>query len=177
MRPKYFEMSFGLGDTDEKSLETLHVTRRNQTLSFRGRMDRVDVDEKRKRALVVDYKTSEGFSLTKFQKGQNPQALIYYLAIQELLDLESIGTEFFAIKDKKRGGFLRRDYYDEEKPRNRLKSTLNADEFSQVLEDALRWIFEDVKKLRAGYIAADSITCRNCDYYSLCRFEGWKWKR
>jgi len=171
--PEEFEFGFGL--KKDSRAGALNLRRGRRALDFCGRIDRLDVDRAKKRALVVDYKLSDGYSRSEFDKGLWPQAWIYTLAVRKLLGLEPIGAEFVALRTGRRAGLLRKDYYEEARgkggPRKRSPGDFESD-----LEEALYQTFEAFGRYRAGDIAADSVSCRYCDYSLLCRYEQWREK-
>lgn len=176
LKPQYFEIAFG-SKGESGGFDSVAIPVDGKPVRFRGRIDRVDVDTRTGRAMVVDYKRSKSFSMTDFTAGQVPQAIIYGLFIQQVLSKEAIGVEFFNLKDLKRGGFLCKDYYDDEKPQNRLRSTLVREDYDHALKNGQLQIAHQIQSYHEANIATQPITCRHCSYHSTCRYSDWRKKR
>jgi len=82
--PGKFE--FGFGFSDEESMPALMLTRDNDMIKLRGKVDRLDLNRDNGKFLVVDYKTSSGKRVKDFFNGRAVQLQVYALAAQRLLD-------------------------------------------------------------------------------------------
>lgn len=170
--PTLFEAGFGLmrnGRASEKG--AFEVSVGGHKLQFQGQIDRVDADPVTGRALAADYKSGKGFERKDLDKGMLFQSVLYTLALKHVWGYEPIGTEYVSLKNFKRAGLLREDLYREARPSTRLKSLMEPEAFETFISRSLETLVEDWKRYRSGSIAAEALSCRNCDYYPLCRYE------
>jgi RecB family exonuclease len=107
MRPLHVEWEFGI----KSDPVTLALTDGSQ-VNFRGLIDRVDVDEKKARALVIDYKTGSAFSYDDMKdnplgQGTHLQLPVYALAARTvLIPGATVEAEYWFISS--RGKFERK---------------------------------------------------------------------
>jgi len=144
-KPYYFEWGFGQ--------ETPPLVLRDadgRPVSFRGRIDRIDVNERLKRFLVIDYKTgSTKITGNKIKSGEALQLPLYILAVQNLLlkDYEPAGAVYYQLSDmSKQDGLLHAE---------RLPSSLDIGPRSSSLIPAAKWdgILESIQT-KAGLIVS-----------------------
>jgi len=87
--PRYVELRFGFED-ERPSLPALEL---EGGLRVRGAIDRVDVDEAGRRAIVRDYKsgrTAPGWAVARWRADRTLQVALYMLAVRELLRLDPV---------------------------------------------------------------------------------------
>lgn len=172
LTPVLFEAGFGLvenGIPSEKGAFAVEVG--GERLEFQGKIDRVDADPVTRRAMAADYKSGEGFKPAELKKGMRFQAVLYALALEKVWGYQPIGTEYVSLKNFKRGGLLRKDYFLEERPKSRLKSLMEPGDFDAFIQSELKALADDWIRYRSGDVAADSKSCQYCDFYPLCRYE------
>ncbi len=106
LRPRYYEWSFG-------GKAPLSLNLGKNKVSFAGRIDRIDVDERSKRFLIIDYKTgSSKITGRQVTNGESVQLPLYILAVQKLLlpGYEPIGAVYYQLSDmSKKDGILHAD--------------------------------------------------------------------
>lgn len=167
LKPAYFEWSFGDGKNRPLELDGIKVG---------GRIDRIDIDPKTGRFLVLDYKTG---SITAFKEkrleGLSLQLPLYILAVRTLLldGKEAIGGLLIATKtgDKKTG--LVDSAYNEIHFRlhKTSRSLLNKNDFEKALEEIVAWVKKYVAQIHLGYFSAQPKDCKtSCDYKDICRY-------
>lgn len=170
MRPLQAEWEFGITSDPV----TLNLPDGSQ-VNFRGLIDRVDVDEKRARALVIDYKTGSTFSYEDMKddllgQGSHLQLPIYALAARTALVPEAtIEAEYWFISS--RGRFERK--------------TVPLAQVEAAFQATVQAI---VSGIRGGVFPANPgppgpegpANCRFCDFDRLCpanRQALWRQKR
>lgn len=167
------EIGFGRTHPDKPParFDAMHCDAGGQTMAFSGSMDRVDVDPKTRRALIVDYKTSGLPSFDDIKKGLAPQAALYTLAAERLGGWEPVGVEFVSIRGLERRAFVRDDRYDEVRAEKsqKTKRGIPAEEFKEILAGELLRLAGRWKELRSGTIAAKSLKCGYCEFGPVCR--------
>ncbi len=110
--PTYFEVRYGMKPYDLKESEIsteepvlLHIG--NNTLSLKGKIDRIDLTQDRKKGRVRDYKTGKiSAKDNSFQGGRTLQLPLYLLAARQLLGrihqgIEIESAEYYFLKDDK----------------------------------------------------------------------------
>lgn len=96
LKPAWFEWSFGKKGALELPDGNGGIIR------IKGRIDRIDVDEKSKRFLIIDYKTgSQKITGNQIRRGEALQLPLYLLAVRKLLlpDYEPIGGLYYHLSD------------------------------------------------------------------------------
>jgi ATP-dependent helicase/DNAse subunit B len=170
-QPRFFEWSFG-GDRPPLALKDAD----GHPVSFRGRIDRIDVNERLKRFLVVDYKTgSTRITGNQIKSGESLQLPLYLLAVQRLLlrDYEPAGAVYYQLSDmSKRDGLLhaeRRPEHLDVGPRS--SSCIPAAKWDEVLESIESKAGEVVSEIRnARAFASSPEPCEPfCPYQDICR--------
>ena len=169
LQPKFFEWSFG------KETPPLLLEGAKNPIKIKGRIDRIDVDEKNKRFLVIDYKTgSTKITGGQILAGKSLQLPIYLLAVQKLLlpDYQPIGALYYHLSDmSKKDGLLHTE---------RLPASFDIHPRSSSLIPPGRWdsFFEEtheriqnlVAKIRTGIFTSQSEPCTpSCPYQDICR--------
>lgn len=184
--PARFEASFG-GTPGAEPPVRIQAGGREERLS--GRIDRIDLSEDGKAALVVDYKYSRPEAVRKQWKAgaggadlEDFQLAIYLLAVKEALGLEPAGAELVALKERlERRGILLRTYENHYVLPAELRKNwrvLDEADFDRFLETARNAIGELLKEARSGRIEtqpADLRRCgpQSCDAADICRFDRW----
>ena len=165
--PKQFEWSFS-GLTLEGS----------PPIRIRGRIDRIDVDSKQKRFLVIDYKTgSTKVTGKQIRSGEALQLPLYIMAVQKLLlpDYEPIGGVYFHLSDlSQKDGILHADRlpdFLELHPRS--SSLVPAGQWDEIFETTRRRVGEIVTEIRKGEFLSKPEPCEPyCPYQDICRIRG-----
>jgi hypothetical protein len=110
-RPEYAEYSFGIGGDAASHVAPRVRLAGGLTISFRGKIDRIDFNPGRGRAWVIDYKTGRARNLEVFKKdmlmgGTLLQLPVYALALRAGMDGDCV-IEAMYWYNTGRGGFRR----------------------------------------------------------------------
>ncbi len=160
-RPEKFEWEFHFP-----------MTIGSEMILLEGRIDRVDIDRIKSRALILDYKSSkEGLTHTGMAKGEHPQVPVYLWAVGQGLGVAAVGVELVPVKGEEKPSRFA-VYLPDEKREPGGRGWHDPDEFNDALNEMKKGIGESVRKLKSGDIRALPGTCAYCDYRPLCRFEG-----
>jgi len=165
--PARFEVAFG-GEGDELGPAVLA----DGALVLGGRIDRVDLERGGRRAIVVDYKGSQGYAGATWVRDGRLQVGLYMLALEQLLDVEAVGGLYqpLSSKDTRPRGALRDDADSGRTTVNgdRLGGAELADLLAAVRDAALRAVDE----LRRGALEPRPAACAydgGCAHPSICR--------
>ncbi len=172
-KPARVEFSFGTAP--ECHAPALEIPGEKKNIRLQGRVDRIDVDNKKSCAVVVDYKRSARFKTAGLELGTSLQLPLYLLAVRERLGLAPLGGEIYSVRDRKRSGFYCAEraapFGKEFSPRSALPEA----EFQRVLDRALRFAGKFVKSIEALEIPVRPRDCESfCPYSPVCRIEKWK---
>lgn len=172
LAPRFLEWSFG------KNSPPLQIAG-NPPIRIQGRIDRIDVDEKSKRFLVIDYKTgSRQISGNQIRTGLALQLPLYILAVQRLLlpGYEPIGGLYYQLSDMTiKDGLLHAGRYAESLadsieigPRSSsLVPASKWDETFLAIEEAVRSVVSEIRK---GIFPSEPEPCESyCPYRDICR--------
>lgn len=170
LRPKYFEWSFGDGETAPLLLKADD----GSEIKLRGKVDRIDVDEEQKTYMVLDYKTgSRKITGRDIERGDSLQLPLYIRAVQELLlpDYKPIGGVFFSLADmSKQDGMLCldivSDYFDFSM---RSSSIMPRAKWQALMDQSLEHVCETVTEIEAGRFSRSEGLCSHyCPYRDMC---------
>jgi ATP-dependent helicase/DNAse subunit B len=171
-KPRFFEWEFGGASSPLvlKDADGLPVP-------FRGRIDRIDVNEAKKLFLVIDYKTgSTKISGNQVKSGEALQLPIYLFAVRELLlkDYEPAGAVYHQLSDlSKKDGLL----HGERLPSflgvgPRSSSLVTASKWDGVLDVLLENIGRVVSDIRRtpeeGFVSREEPCDVFCPYQDIC---------
>jgi RecB family exonuclease len=125
LRPAQVELAFGLGGAPAL---TVPLADGQRALTFRGKIDRVDVDESG-RAVVLDYKTGRGDKYEELaddpvRAGETLQLGIYAEAAKAALAVEDVAARYWMVSD--RGGWKQAGYEWTDERRQRFLEVTEA---------------------------------------------------
>jgi ATP-dependent helicase/nuclease subunit B len=171
--PEYFELSFGKINSNQEVFEIGGT-------KFRGKIDRVDVNQSEKRFRVVDYKLSgKKPTADELYNGLSLQLPLYMYAAKKLIseqlkkDYEPAGSEIYSLK------------YQEEKfgrqPVKLSRKKTTSEEDVELNEELIKICLEAVEK----YVKAiqegkfhlstledrESRVCQYCSFSAVCRIQ------
>lgn len=171
-KPRFFEWEFG-GPSPPLVLKDAD----GLPIPFRGRVDRIDVNEAKKLFLVIDYKTgSSKITGNQIKSGEALQLPIYLLAAGELLlkGYEPAGAVYHQLSDlSKKDGLLHGE---------RLPSFLGVGPRSSSLVAAAKWdgvldvlrgkigrIVSDIRRTpEEGFVSREEPCDVFCPYQDIC---------
>ncbi len=165
--PSHFEVRFGMPESDE--LEGAFSSdspipfglKDKKVISFKGRIDRIDLSEDQKRGIVIDYKTGKAYHKNNaFMGGQSLQLPIYIYAAEHLLEeclkkkVDLDAARYFYVT--KKGAFSTR-HFDKE----------GWDQKLEVLKDIIQVISDGIER-GLFFQREEEWNCRFCDYSMIC---------
>ncbi len=172
-KPLYFEWTFG-----QDNAPLLLKDADGRAAAFRGRIDRIDVNERQKRFLVIDYKTgSTKITGNQIKNGEALQLPIYLLAVQKLLlkDHEPAGAVYYQLSDmSKKDGLLHAERFPEYlEVGPRSSSYVPAAKWDGVLESIearAGEIVSEIRKTPEASFESQPEPCEPyCPYQDICR--------
>lgn len=144
-----------------------------------GRIDRIDTDERRRRFLIVDYKTGAKVEAVKndILSGRHLQLPLYAEAVHRLLfpDALPLGGLLLAVQQgEKRHGFVRREFNGTHYDVGRAHSAMDDGAWEKAIAAALSAAALFAGQIRAGqfYPKPPEGCPRHCDYDETCRYIG-----
>lgn len=122
-----------------------------------GKIDRVDLDEGRREARVIDYKTGKGtgFKENKLGGGTTLQLPLYILGAQQLLgdEMKVVDAQYYLVSGGNKGGRIH----------------FSAHALNERMADLLSAVGTIVRGIESGvFFAYPGDPCRFCDYLSAC---------
>ncbi len=165
--PTHFEVRFGMSESEE--LEGAFSTdspvplklKNKKTISFKGRIDRIDLTEDQKRGTIIDYKTGKVYHINNaFMGGRSLQLPIYLYAAEHLL-IEHLKRKvhldaalYFYVT---RRGQFRTRHFDKEGWEEKL----------EVLKGIIQIISDGIER-GLFFQREDEWNCSFCDYRLIC---------
>jgi ATP-dependent helicase/nuclease subunit B len=172
-QPVHLEYSFGTGDPPQSP--ALEIQDGERVFKIVGKIDRIDVDAKEGKALVVDYKPSK-FSWNKkgFDFGTSLQLPLYVAAVEKFLKLKPVGAELRFFNRDSSSGFYHKGNIAAY-PQYSRKTSMPDAEFQVFLNQTLEYIKRFTRELSQGRIAVQPRQCDSfCPYPSVCRIQKWR---
>ena len=125
----------------------------DRTVTFRGILDRIDVDDDTKQVRVIDYKTGQYLwkDEDQFRGGRELQLALYNRAAQALYPDHEISEALY--------------YHSVAKEKFKQKACPATAEVGETLEQVLRTLDDTA---RAGVFAPVADTCDFCDFEGVC---------
>ncbi len=166
LRPKFLEWKFTSFILPDGQGGDIHL---------RGRIDRIDVDEERKRFLIYDYKTgSTRINGAAIRRGESLQLPLYVLAVQQTLlpDYEPIGALYYHLSDMtKKDGLVHADRLPESLDLSpRSKSFCVAEDWERTFQVIVKKTQEIVAGIEAGQFESLEEECDPyCPYRDICK--------
>lgn len=172
-----FELGFGSPARDcggkNSEEEPLHM----DGFDLRGRLDRVDWQENRQYALVIDYKASKSVaSQARFETEKEIQIPLYMLALSRVFGLTPVGGEYYSIRGDARGGLYLEGHeqlFGFGSGQVNEKDIVEPQTFHERLQHAIVLAEDAVAGIRAGSFPCESLKgnddCRWCGFGGICR--------
>ena len=189
-RPTYFELAFGmLIETDETAPRDYDPESRAAPLELRsadgtrsvqlcGAIDRVDLINGSRAAMVMDYKTGSSPDIKKVLSGQSIQMPIYLQAVEEIWGLPGAVACYDSAREAARPRMFRVElaemkrfgYLSGVDRGGSLLKPLNEEEYRSALDAARDAVFLAVDKMEACEIGpTPGDHCKFCDFTDFCR--------
>jgi ATP-dependent helicase/nuclease subunit B len=191
----HFELAFGMDDKEGEAPEdeeqqgsrdydpasTIRplIIERSEgaPISLCGAIDRVDVMDDGRLAMVMDYKLGNSVEWPNIKEGRSIQMPLYMLALEQLWGKAAVAGCYDSPRDDGRRRFIRRDQVDARRFQpiagaedGRLVKPVGPDEFSEALHNAQEAVRRAVEGIEAGEVLpTPGEHCRWCDYSDICR--------
>ncbi len=163
--PAYFEFEF--------SDVILKGNRRD--INLRGKIDRIDIDPKKKFALVIDYKSGKPFHKNSLDKGTSLQLPFYLIAVREKLGLKPLGGHLYSLKYAASTGFHHHENLVDAGVSTRKGVSLSGSEFESLIQNSVQFAEKFVEGIEKGEIPVRPRDCvPYCSYSTICRIEKWR---
>ena len=159
-----------------------------EDIEFRGRMDRLDLDEEGKRAMVLDYKNSSHRlnNVKNWMKKQEDsiQLLVYTLVVEkgflpmnEKTPKEVVAGLYYVVKEQNmKKGFIVKERADTLLDMTLYKKTrslcITQKEKQKMLSKLETYLMEKVQEMQKGHFTPrphDEKQCPKCTWRRLCR--------
>jgi len=170
LEPIYFEWSFG------RETPPLEIRGRDgKSIRISGRIDRIDVDSKKKQFLIIDYKTgSRKVTGNQIRRGESLQLPLYILAVKRILlpEYEPIGGLYYHLSDLSLdAGIVHKDRVPEALDIHARSSSLIAPKdwapLFESIEERVRGIIDEIKK--ESFPSQEEPCEPWCAYKDICR--------
>lgn len=139
----------------------------DRSLNLIGKIDRVDFTEEGN-AVVIDYKTSKSNNLKDIRDGISLQIPIYLMAVR---DNNPVAGVYGLINSSKYSTAMaqhKKSIFGNRRGPNVLES---EDEWNQVLNETVKYIFELVESIKKANFEIDPKLCSDyCIYKDICRY-------
>jgi ATP-dependent helicase/nuclease subunit B len=165
--PSHFEVRFGMPESEElegafsSDFPVPLEMKDKKTISFKGRIDRIDLSEDQKRGIIIDYKTGKAYhNNNAFMGGQSLQLPIYIYAAEHLLKehlkrkVHLDAARYFYVTRK---GHFSTKYFDK----------VGWDKKLEVLKDIVQTITGGIER-GLFFQREDEWNCRFCAYSLIC---------
>lgn len=144
-----------------------------ESISLRGRIDRIDVNQARKQFAIIDYKTGGHPSVADMRGGKSLQLPIYLMAVKDKLYPEGMptGAYYYVLKTNEIKGFTLKDTIDAKLMHSR--SQLNVSDWQDMQDTARHRVGQAVHGIHEGKFDPKPLTeqlCRFCDYKKICGY-------
>lgn len=181
--PAYFEIGFGLGsqlqEEDSYNLsEPVALELEDQSILFRGKIDRIDLSRDRKKAIIWDYKFSgRTGSFSRMTDGYDLQLPLYILIGSKVMskligkDVKIAGAGYYGIKNRRKDGIWREKYEEAVPVTSRSKSCLSEEDWQNILLDFNRHFNGYIAEIKMGNYRVAPEDCSYCDFCDICRYE------
>lgn len=141
-------------------------------LKFTGKIDRVDLREGK--LVILDYKTGNvDFTPEHIRKGENFQALLYLLAIEQKSMAPISGMLFYDLKqgELRRGVLIEEEVSKETKKTVTRGHTLPLEKYETLKKDGVDQIKRLAERMNSGDFTPNPSTdkCNYCEARIMCR--------
>ena len=144
-------------------------------IAVHGTIDRIDVNERRREFIVIDYKTGKTTSIIgELNKGRHLQLPIYlHAAAQAWRGYAPVGGLLLHLKSATRKhGLVRREIGKAWLGiAGTTKSSMKDDAWDDTLRTALQSAIAAAQKMQCGDIPLTAHTCEHCDWLGFSRHE------
>ncbi len=179
--PTFFEFAFGNFDAaDSASEEKIKIG----NVFVRGKIDRIDVNEKENKYIVVDYKLSgKAPSKEDLNNGISLQLPLYMIAAKQMIsaqlnkDFSPVDAQIFSLKFTKQNFGKNSIRPFRASKNNSITDERLIEEYNNLMNISAGMINNYVNKIADGIFHLSSLekreekVCRNCNFKSVCRIK------
>lgn len=149
---------------------------------IRGRLDRLDIDDRTKQAMVIDYKSSKASTSNfsdKWVDNSEFQLLIYSLVVEQMFGVNSVGALYYFYKtlEHKHGYLLESDNVFLNHVTFSDKTLISAKvqtEMHQSFNSKIKDIFKNIEQNIFAVKPKNAKVCEKCEWIDTCRVKNLK---
>ena len=149
---------------------------------IKGRLDRLDVDEKTQQGMVIDYKSSKTSSSNfaeKWVDNSEFQLLIYSLAVEQMFGVKNVGAIYYFYKtlEQKHGYLVDENNVFKNHVAYSKKTLMSVDgqaEMYASFNTKMKEIFQNIEQKSYAVKPADRDFCKRCEWVGTCRVKNLK---
>lgn len=143
----------------------------------RGRLDRLDIDEKTQQGMVIDYKSSKSSDTSfaeKWVDNSEFQLLIYSLAVEQIFGIKNVGAIYYFYKtlEQQYGYLLENDNVFKDHVEYTKKTLIEPETQSAIyasFHEKMKTIFTNIEANRYAVKPRSSKVCDTCEWIDTCR--------
>ncbi|MCL5773805.1 MAG: PD-(D/E)XK nuclease family protein, partial [Firmicutes bacterium] len=163
LHPWLFEESFKrftLGYSEEKSID------------IKGRIDRVDIDDSKKLALVMDYKTTRVPPLQEIKDGVVLQVPVEMLYVRDVLGIMPVAGEYYSISKGDSQGLCFDKYKRSLGSLGNKQGVYSPEDMELILQKSAEACIRYAGGILGGRICEEPSGCYEaCRYPDICRMK------
>jgi RecB family exonuclease len=181
-RPTHFHLTFGrapvaVAPDPSSSSSPLILTGPDGSVAISGFIDRVDVDETGRRAIIVEYETGHPPEFAAILRGASLQMPINLLAIERLFGLDAAAACYDSMLEQGRRRFHRTEHVNMRRYAPALPfddptnvKPLSREQFSELIATAEARAVRLARSIEEGSVAAvPGPHCNGCEFSDVCR--------
>jgi ATP-dependent helicase/nuclease subunit B len=181
-KPAHFHLTFGrppvaVTPDPVSCSEPLLLTGPEGSVAISGTIDRVDLDETGRRAMIVEYETGHPPEFAAIARGASLQLPIHLLAIERLFGLEAAAACYDSMVEQGRRRFHRTEHVNVRQYAPALPfddptnvKPLSREQYAELVATAEATAVRLARSIEEGSIAAlPGAHCANCEFGDICR--------
>ncbi|MES2801551.1 MAG: PD-(D/E)XK nuclease family protein [Bdellovibrionota bacterium] len=149
---------------------------------IRGRLDRLDIDEKSQQGMVIDYKSSKSSDTSfaeKWVENSEFQLLIYSLAVEQIFGIKNVGAIYYFYKtlEQQYGYLLENDNVFKDHVKFTKKTLIEPGTQSEIyanFQAKMKDIFIHIEQNSYAVKPRTSKVCETCEWIDTCRVKNLK---
>jgi RecB family exonuclease len=167
---------------DLEKFEFTHSLPLSKHFVIKGRLDRLDVDEKTQQGVVIDYKsskTSDTSFAEKWVENSEFQLLIYSLAVEQMFSVKTVGALYYFYKtlEQQYGYLLEGDNVFKDHIAHTNKTMIDTSVQSEIYSSfrtKVKDIFTNIEKNSFLVKPKSPKVCDSCEWVDTCRVKNLK---
>jgi ATP-dependent helicase/nuclease subunit B len=180
--PAFFELEFGKFKNDDTEQIPDKKEIKIADIKFRGKIDRIDLNETNKTLKVIDYKLGGTTpTIEDLKTGLSLQLPLYLFAAKELIsahfkeDFKPTGAEIFSLKYSEKDFGIKSVSLKKKGKKERVEVQIeDAEEMIKICIEMLNTYVRDISKGKFNLSLLnnrESKICRYCDFKKVCRIQ------